>query len=85
MKRRDFVKTLPAAAVVTVAACSPTGDAVAVDAPAPASAPQSSSGSSKPKGFSVADPTTHDDPGAITPYIVTSSVSILRVIPLGTA
>ena len=61
MKRREFVKTLPAAVVVTAAACSPTGDAVAVDTPVPAPDPQSSSGGTK--GFSVANPNT-DDPGA---------------------
>ncbi len=61
MKRREFVKIIPAAAVVTAAACSPTGDAVAVDTPVPAPDPQSSSGGTK--GFSVANPNM-DDPGA---------------------
>ena len=63
MKRREFVKTLPAAALVSAAACSPAGDAVAVDTPAPAPAadPQSSNASSN--GFSVANPNL-DDPGA---------------------
>jgi hypothetical protein len=61
MKRREFVKTLPAAVVVTAAACSPTGDTVAVDAPAPAPEAQASSGS--PKGFSVVNPNL-DDPGS---------------------
>jgi predicted aconitase len=67
MKRRDFVKTLPAAAVVSTVACSRPEDAAAVDTPKPAPAPQASqgggSGGTRQKGFSVANPNM-DDPGA---------------------
>ena len=69
MKRREFVKTLPAAAVVAAAACSRTDEAVAVDTPVPAPAPQSSSGgsgSSQQKGFSVLNPSL-DDPAGYEP------------------
>ncbi len=63
MKRREFVKIIPAAAVVSTAGASfMPKDALAASTPAAAPDPQSLS--ENPKGFSVADPTTHDDPGA---------------------
>ena len=60
MKRRDFVKTLPAAAIVSAAACSPAGDAVTVDTPAPAPAPDPRASNESPKGFSVQNPNLDD-------------------------
>jgi predicted aconitase len=61
MKRREFVKTIPAVALVSTVASITPEDAEAQSASSAAPAPQSSSGSSE--GFSVANP-THDDPGA---------------------
>ncbi len=62
MKRREFIKTIPVAALVSTGACARQDGAETASAPAAAAGPQSSSDSTQ--GFSVADPTTHDDPGA---------------------
>ena len=60
MKRREFVKIIPAVALVSTGACGKLEDSAAVSAPATGS----QSLSDNPKGFSVADPTSHGDPGA---------------------
>ena len=60
MKRRDFVKTIPAVALLPAAVAS-LAEAEAASAEVAKAGPQSSSGSSK--GFSVANP-TDGDPGA---------------------
>ncbi len=62
MKRREFVKIFPAAALVSTAGASVIPTDAAASTPDAAPDPQSSSGSTE--GFSVADPTTHEDPGA---------------------
>ena len=67
MKRREFVKIIPAAALIsTTVACGrqeDSGAATATDTAA-APGPQSSSGSTeRPQGFSVQNPNI-DDPGA---------------------
>ncbi len=62
MKRREFVKTIPVVALATAGASIKPEDAEA--AAAQAAEPALDSSSDSPKGFSVADPTTHDDPGA---------------------
>ena len=64
MKRRDFVKTLPAAALLPIAVNVTAENAEAADA-AQAGAGTKHSGKSpqQPKGFSVANK-THDDSGA---------------------
>ena len=61
MKRREFIKMIPAAALVSAGASLRPEAAEAASALAAAPDPKSSSGTSK--GFSVANP-THDDPGA---------------------
>ena len=60
MKRREFVKTIPAIALVSTVACVRPEDAEA--ASAPTAAPGSQSSSDSPKSFSVSNPNL-DDPG----------------------
>ncbi len=61
MKRREFVKIVPAAALVSTGACARPEDEEA--ASAPAAAPGSQSSSDGTSGFRVQD-ATFDDPGA---------------------
>ena len=61
MKRRDFVKTLPAAAIVTGVGCSRPENAVAVDAPPPAPQSSGGGGTGEATSFKVAG-STFDDP-----------------------
>jgi predicted aconitase len=61
MKRREFVKTIPAVALVSSTACARTEDAGASPPPAAATVTDTSSGGTK--GFSVSNPNM-DDPGA---------------------
>jgi hypothetical protein len=61
MKRREFIKMIPAAALVSAGACAKPEAAETASAAAATPGPQSSSGSSK--GFSVPNP-SRDDPGA---------------------
>ncbi len=62
MKRREVIKTIPAVALLSTGIAIKLESAEAAAAPAAEPGSQSSSGSSK--GFSVANPTTHDDAGA---------------------
>ena len=64
MKRREFVKTLSAAAVVTAAGCSRTEEAVTVDTRAPGPKPSTgASGAAQRKRFSVLNPSLDDPAG----------------------
>jgi hypothetical protein len=58
MKRREFVKTIPAAALVSTGVSVRPEDAEAASTSVAMSDPQSSSGS--PQGFSVANPNLDD-------------------------
>jgi predicted aconitase len=63
MKRRDFVKTIPAAAAVTAVPLALPRDTFALDTPLPVTLPQADGGTGGTKGFRVANLNT-DDPGA---------------------
>jgi predicted aconitase len=63
MKRRDFVKTIPAAAAVTAVPLALPRDTFALNTPLPVTLPQADGGTGGTKGFRVANLNT-DDPGA---------------------
>jgi hypothetical protein len=63
MKRRDFLKAIPATGLVVTGASLRPDDAVASPGPQSSSGSAGGSGSPQSKGFRVAD-TTYDDPAA---------------------